>query len=806
MDALVQDLRYAIRMLAKSPGFTLVAVITIALGIGANTTIFSTINAVVLQPFYFPNQDRLVMLWEHNAEVGIIRGSVAPGNFADWREQTRSFDQMTAISQNYFDLTEGDQPERFAGYRVSANFFDMLGASAALGRTFTPEEDQPGQNQVVVLKHSIWRNRFASDPDIINKTITLNGKSFSVIGVMAEDFNFPFNGGEMWSPVALDAKERTDRASHYLQVLGLVKRGVTIEQASQDMNSIASRAGELYPDTNSGKGVYVISMIKDATRGARMYSPVLIAAVSFVLLIACANVANLLLVRAAGRHKEIAIRLAMGAGRMRLIRQLLTESLLLALLGGALGLLLSVWGIDALARGIPESFSKFIPGWQNMKLDQTALLFTGVISVVTGLTFGLVPALQASKTNFNETLKEGGKSSSGKGARNRARNVLVVSEIALSLVLLIGAGLMVRSFVELIRSDFGIDPANVLSMQISLPGEKYSPYRQRTIFYDQLISRISQLPGVTKAGAVGILPMSGNNSSRSILSIGQTVFSKDKQPLTNYNTATPEYFEAVGTQLLKGRPFTEADRADGQRVALVNEAFANRFFANQEAVGQQFKLDPNAQTEIVGVVANTMNDDLDNKAEPYIYVPYGQDSWRSMFLVIRAGGDPSQLASAVRSEVSALDKTPPLFNVKTLGRAIDERMSPKRIAALVLAFFAVLALLLAAVGIYSVMSYAVTQRTHEIGIRMALGARPQDIFKLVVGQGVILTTAGLLIGLAGGFLMTRAMAKILYGVTASDPLTFIGVSLVLASVAMLACYLPARKATKVDPMVALRYE
>jgi len=485
---------------------------------------------------------------------------------------------------------------------------------------------------------------------------------------------------------------------------------------------------------------------------------------------------------------------------------LLTESLLLALLGGAVGLLISVWGIDALAKGIPENFSKFIPGWQNMKLDRTALLFTAVVSVFTGLIFGLVPALQASKANFNETLKEGGKSSSGKGARNRARSVLVVSEIALSLILLIGAGLMVRSFVELMRSDFGVNPTNVLTMQVSLPGEKYSPFQQRTIFYDQLLSHISQLPGVTKAGAVGILPMSGNNSSRSLLSIGQTLFPKDKQPLTNYNTATSDYFEAVGTQLLKGRGFTEADRAGGPRVALVNEAFANRFFTNQEAVGQQFKIDPSAHTEIVGVVANIMNDDLDDKAEPYVYVPYGQDSWRSMFIVLRAGGDPAQLVSAVRSEVSAIDKAPPVFNVKMLGRAIDERMSPKRLATLVLAFFAVLALSLAAVGIYAVMSYAVTQRTHEIGIRMALGARPQDIFKLVVGQGLVMTAAGLLIGLAGAFLMTRAMAKILYGVTASDPLTFIGVSLVLAAVAMLACYLPARKATKVDPMVALRYE
>ena len=806
MDTLIQDLRYAIRMLLKSPGFTLVAVITMGLGIGANTTIFSSFNAVVFNPFSFPNQDRLVMLWERNLEVGIVRGSVSPGNFADWREQNQSCEQLAAISQNYFDLTEGDQPERFAGYMVSANFFDILGVKAAYGRAFRPEEEQPGQNQVVVLKYSLWQNRFGGDESVIDKTVFINGKPFTVIGVMPQGFNFPFNGGEMWSPLAFDPKDRINRANHFLQVLGMLKPGVTIEQAAQDLNAIAARAAQQHPDTNSGRSAHVVSMTKDAVRGASMYSPILMASVGFVLLIACANVANLLLVRASSRQKEIAIRLAMGAGRIRLIRQLLTESLLLALLGGVVGLLLSVWGIDGLSKAIPQGFSKFIPGWQNLGLDKTALAFTVIVSVVTGLIFGLVPALQATKTNFNEALKEGGKGSSGKGSRNRARSALVVLEIASSLVLLIGAGLMVRSFVELLRSDYGINPTNVLTMQVSLPNEKYSPYQQRINFYEDLLGRISALPGVSKAGAVGNLPMGGSNNSRNILSVGQTVYSKDKQPLTNFNSATPEYFEAVGTPLRKGRVFTEADRADAPRVALVNEAFVSRFIRQQEPIGQQFKIDEGKPFEIVGVVANVMNDDFDNIAEPGMFVPYAQEPWRSVVLVIRASADPTQLASAVRSEVSAIDKTPPVFNIKTLEQAIDERLSPKRLATFLIGLFAILALVLAAVGIYAVMSYAVSQRSHEIGIRMALGAQPRDIFKLVVGQGLMMTMIGLMIGLALAFVMTRAMAKILYGVTASDPVTFMGVSLLLASVALLACYIPARRATRVDPMIVLRYE
>lgn len=793
-------------MLVKSPGVTVVALVAMTLGIGANTTTFSAIDATLFHPFAFPTQERLVMLWESNPELGFARGSVAPANFNDWREQNQTLEQVVVINQRFFDLTERDEPERFFGYAVSSSFFDALGARALYGRTFASDEGEPGKQQVVVLKHNLWQRRFGADPNIVNQIIRLNGKSFTVIGVMPPEFNFPFNGGEMWAPIDFEPKSLTDRGSHYLQVMGLLKPDITAQQAREDLNAIAARAAEQFPDTNAGRGANVVSLTEDATRGVRMYASIMLAAVGFVLLIACANVANLLLVRGASRQKEIAIRMAMGASRKRIVRQLLTESVLLSLAGGALGLFVSVWGVESLARAIPEDFSKFIPGWHNLAINRTAFIFTLIVSILTGLLFGLVPALQATKTNFNEALKEGGKGSSGKASQNRARSVLVVAEVALSLVLLIAAGLMVRSFVEMLRSDFGVDPANVLTMQVSLPNEKYSKVETRVSFYDQILERVQAMPGVTRVGAIGNLPMGGSNNSHGFERIGQTLYPQGKQPNVNYAPVSPDYLEAIGTRLIKGRNLTDQDRGDSPHVALVDEAFVKEFLPGQEPIGQTFKEPVGPPTEIVGVTANVMNDDFEEKRDPHIYLPYGQEVWRSMYLVIRTGSDPSQLTAAVRSEVSALDKTLPVSNVKAMQQVVAERMSPKRLATLMMLIFALLALALAGVGIYAVMSYAVSQRTHEIGVRMALGAQPRDIFKLVITQGLTLTLTGLVIGLAAAYAITRALARILYGVTATDLLTFVGISLLLGIVAMLACYVPTRKATEVDPMVALRNE
>lgn len=806
METVLKDVRYGFRMLLRNPGFTTVALLAITLGIAANTTTFSAMDATLFHPFSFPNQDRLLMLWEANPQMGSNRGSVAPANVNDWREQNQTFEHVIAINQRYFDLTERDEPERLFGYLVSSSFFDALGVNALYGRTFAPDEGQPGKQNVVVLKHSLWQQRFGADPNIVNRTIRLDGKTLTVIGVMPPGFNFPFNGGEMWAPLVFEPNNLTNRGNHYLQVMGLLRPGVTREQARDDLNGIAARAAEQFPETNAGRSVNVISMTEDATRGARMYGPVMLAAVGFVLLIACANVANLLLVRGASRQKEIAIRLAMGASRWRLVRQLLTESLLLSLAGGALGLLVSVWGVRALARAIPDDFSRFIPGWNNLVINRTAFAFTLIVSVITGLVFGLIPAMQSTRTNFNEALKEGGKSSPGKASHNRSRNILVVAEVALSLVLLIGAGLMIHSFVGLLRSDLGVNPTNVLTMQVSLPNEKYAKVETRRDFYNQLVGRIEALPGVTRIGGVGNLPMGGSNSSHGIERIGQTVFPRGKQPSILYVPVTPGYFEAIGTRLMKGRNFSSQDRGDSPRVALVNEAFVNEFLPGQDPIGQQFAEPGGQAVSIIGVTANVMNADFDDKLEAQIYAPYAQEVWRSISLVIRSSSDPAQLTSAVRGEVSALDKTLPVFNVKPMEQVIAERLSPKRLATSMFAVFALVALALAGVGIYAVMSYAVSQRTHEIGIRMALGAQAGDIFKLVITQGLALTLIGICIGLAGAYAMTRAMAGLLYGVTATDPLTFIGISLLLGGVAMLACYVPTRRATRVDPMIALRYE
>ncbi len=806
MQTILKDVRYGIRLLLRSPGFAAVALLAITLGIGVNTTIFSAIDATLFHPFSFANEQRLVMVWERNPEAGYQRSSVAPGNFSDWREQNQTLEELVAIAQHSFDLTEGDQPERFFGYETSAGFFDALGVKALYGRTFTPEDGQPGNDLVVVLKHTLWQRRFGADPNIVGQTIPLNRKSFTVIGVMPEGFNFPFNGGELWAPMVFYPQAVSNRGSHFLQAMGLLKTGVTLGQARDDLAAIAARTAEQFPQTNSGITVNVLSITQDATRGSRMYAPVMLGAVGFVLLIACANVANLMLVRGAGRQKEIAIRLAMGASRWRLIRQLLTESLMLSFAGGASGIMLSVWGIRGLAHGIPEEFSKFIPGWHNLVINRTAFLFTLVVSVLSGLLFGLVPAIQSTKTNFNEALKEGGKGSSGKASHNHARSVMVISEVALSLVLLIGSGLMIRSFVLMMGSDFGVDPANVLTVEVSLPNERYETREQRLGFYDQILRRIEALPGVTNVGGTGTLPMSGSHTGSTLERAGQTVFPESRRPNVNRTPVTAGYFEAIGTRLIKGRNFTDRDREGAPPVALVDRAFVRDFFPDREPIGEQFKEMGGAPREIIGVVTDVINEDFDERRDSRFYVPYAQEPWRGMYLIIRASLDPGSLTSAVRGEVSSLDNTLPVFNVKGLQQLIKERMSPKRLATLLMAAFAVIALLLAAIGIYAVMSYAVSQRTHEIGIRMALGARPRDIVNLIMRQGVSLTLVGIGAGLAGAFAMTRAMSGLLYGVSTMDPLTYVGISLLLSAVALLACYVPTRRATKVDPMVALRNE
>ena len=807
MDSLLRDVKFSIRSLLKHPGFAAVAVLTLALGIAANTTIFSTEDALILHPFSFPNQQRLLVLWEQNLAVGNMRGLVAPGNFTDWREQNQTCEQVVGIGHESFNLADGAHAERFPGYGVTQGFFDALGVKAERGRTFLPEESESGHEQVVVLKHSFWQQHLGGDPNIVGKPITLNRKVFTVVGVMPADFNYPYNGGEMWTPLVFDRDDLHNRGSHYLRVIGLLKPGVSIAQAQTDLRAIAKRSQQQFPETNSGRDAAVVTLTDDAVRGANTGVPIIMGAVVFVLLIACANVANLLLVRAASRQRETAVPLALGASRMRLLREALTESVLLALVGGALGLFISVWSIQALAHGIPEGFSKFIPGWSRLGVNLNVLAFTFIVSLLAGVFAGLASVWHSTKTNLNEALKAGSRSDS-RGGHSRLRNVLVISEVALSLVLLIGAGLMVRSFMEMLRADLGIRPENVVAMETSLPSDEYKEENKRLAFYQQLLGRVGSLPGVVKAGAVNIVPFSSSYNSNTFQILGQPPFPKGREPEAELRTATPGYFDAIGTTLHTGRLFTEQDDAKATKVVLINETFARRFLPGQQPIGQRLQLGGSEKdvSEIIGVVADVKNDDLDERPDPSMYLPYAQNVSLNMNLVIRATQDPIQLASAVRSEVRALDPTLPVSNVKTISQMIYERISPKRLMTYILTVFALCALLLAAVGIYGVMSYAVTQRTQEIGIRMALGAQVADVLKLVVKNGMSLALIGVAIGLAGAFALTRLLASLLFHVTSTDAVTFAGVSTCLILVALLACYLPARRATKVDPLVALRDE
>jgi putative ABC transport system permease protein len=806
LEDLWQDLRFGARMLLKRPGVTFVAALATALGICANTTIFSVVHSMIMRPFDFANQERLIAVWEGNTRDVNARGVVAPGNFADWREQNGACERLVAFEQRYFDLSDGDQPERFNGYRVTEGFFDMLGVKAAYGRTFLSEESEPGHERVVAISHKFWLRRFAGDPGVVGKSLTLNGENFTVIGVMGPDFNYPHQGGEMWAPLVFDARARHDRDHHFLQVIGLLKPGIGIKQARADLGEIARRAERQFPETNTERGVYISSLKEDAVRGTAVAAPILIGASIFVLLIACANVANLLLARAATRRQEIAVRLALGASRRRIIRQLLTESVLLGTAGGALGLLLSVWAMRTLSHGIPEDFAQFIPGYERFGMNWTVFTFSVLTSLSAGSLFGLAPAWYAARTDFNDALKGDGKGGSNTGAARRLRGALVVAEVALSLTLLISAGLLIRSFAETLRADLGIRPENVLALQVALPPDGYREESQRIDFFTRLLRDIEAMPDVADAGAVNIVPFSNMGAnSVGFQIVGRPPFPKGRGPMVHHRVATPGYFKAIGMTLRNGRLFTEQDDARSAPVVLINETVARRFFTGRDPIGERLKFGRDI-AEIIGVVTDVKNEDLEEQADPMVYAPFAQQPWRQMNLIIHARQDPAPLASAVRGSVRALDRGVPVSYVKTLRRMIEERLSPKRLLTWVIGVFAAAALLLAAVGIYAVISYVVAQRTREFGIRLALGAQSGAVLKLVIGQGVKLTLIGLALGLAGAFMLTRAMSFFLFGVTATDPLTFISVSLLQAAVALLACYLPARRATKVDPLIALKAE
>ncbi|HLL75960.1 MAG TPA: ABC transporter permease [Pyrinomonadaceae bacterium] len=822
MGNLLQDVRYGVRMLLKSPGFALVTILALALGIGANSAIFSVVNGVLLRPLPFRTADRLVFMSEWSQQVPNM--SVAYPNFEDWRRETRSMEQMAAFRSTGMILTGGSEPERLTGREVSHNFFSVLGTAPALGRSFLPEEDKPGGERAVVLSHGLWQRRFGGDPKIVGQALTLSDESYTVVGVLPQEFEWQAPV-DIWVPIGLGAAEMQNRGNHPgIYVLGLLKPGVTVEQARADMREIVGRLAQQYPQEVNPNSFTVNTLQNRATQDIRAALWVLLAAVGFVLLIACANVANLLLARAASRSKEIAIRAAMGAGRMRIVRQLLTESLLLAVAGGALGLLFAAWGLDALLAVIPEEVPRLLV--MNVGLDTRVVVFTLGVSVLTGLLFGLAPAVQISKTDLNESLKEGGRTG-GTGGKHYVRNALVVAEVALSLLLLVGAGLLVKSFLNLRQSDLGFDPQNVLTARIALPEKRYKENAQIENFYKSLEQRVRALPGVEAAGLTVGLPMNGGIESTVTVEGQEAPAKPEDAPVALSLSVSPGYFGAMKIPVIEGRGFTDQDREGSPHVVVVDEMLAKRFFPNGSAIGRRLRFGgPNAERmhwfEIVGVAKHVKHYGPDEEGRVEVYRPYTQfvvqadhpelrgqplTYPRGMNIAVRTSGDPSALAPALRNAVLEIDRDQPLAFVQTMDRIVGGTIAPQRFATWMLGLFAASALLLAALGIYGVMAYSVTQRTHEIGLRMALGADRRDVLRMIVGQGMRLTLLGVGIGIVGAFVVMRyGLTSLLFGVEASDPLTYGGVALVLSTVALVSCLLPARRATKVDPMVALRYE
>ena len=816
MGILLQDLRYGARSLLKSRSFTLLAVVVLALGIGANSAIFSVVNAVLLRPLPYPEPERLVVLWGDNVNTD-RHAVVSYPDLEDWRAQAQSFEHVAAFNQAGTLLRGEGEPEPLSGADVSADLFPMLRIQPALGRAFTREEDRAGADPVVLISHGLWQRRFNSDPRVVGRQIRLGagGVSTTVLGVLPEGFSFPPQSGrtDFVRPVAAVIGERTTRRGSYsLPVVARLKPNVTARQATEEMRAIGERLEQQYPDEGFRLGSALVPLEEEvAGRGVRRSLYVLLGAVGLVLLIGCANVANLLLARAAARHREIAIRTALGASRLRVVRQLLTESLLLSSAGGALGLLIAAWGVDLIVAAGPA-----LPRLRGVTLDLPVLAFTAAVSALTGVVFGLAPALSAARVDLQESLKEGGRSATAGAGRSRLRSALVVSEVALSLVLLVGAGLLIRSFANLVGVNPGFDPENVVATNVSLARQKYPEADRQQAVFAEMIGRLQALPGVESAGAIYPLPLGGTTTGNTFVIEGRPAPRPSDKPSANYRAVSPDYFRAMRMSVTRGRAFTERDTTDAPQVVVVNETFARKFFAGEEALGKRVAIERagpggaevQQPREIVGVVGDVRHEGLDEDAGPEFYVPYTQAPESSMSMVVRAagGGAAAGMGASVRDAIRQVDRDQYVPAVQQMTELVAGSIARRRFNALLTGLFAAVALLLAAVGIFGVTSYTVAQRTHEIGVRMALGARPASVLRLILGQGLRLILFGVGVGLAASLALTRVLAGLLYGVRPTDPLTFAGIPLLLTAVALLACYIPARRATKVDPMVALRYE
>jgi putative ABC transport system permease protein len=816
-----QDLRYGARMLLKQPLFTLVAVIALALGIGANSAIFSVVNGILLRPLPYDESERLMALSERGKQMDGM--SISYPNFTDWKAQNQTFDQIAVYNRASYNLTGIGEPERLLAAQASAELFSVLRVSPAKGRVFTSDEDKPGGEPVVVLSYGLWQRRFGGDEKILDQTISLNDRNYTVIGVMPQKFLFP-SRIEMWVPVGplSDQESWKQRGNHPgLYGVARLKPGVTVEQARADMDTVAEGLEQRYPDSNTGNRVTITPLLENYVRDIRPALWILLGAVGLVLLIACANVANLLLARATSRQKEIAVRLALGASRWRIIRQLLTESVLLSFIGGSIGLLLAQWGIDLILAISPND----IPRAREINLDMGVLAFTFGISFLTGLIFGIVPALQATRFDVHETLKETGRGNSGR--HQWVRSSLVVVEIATTLVLLVGAGLLIRSFYQLQQVNPGFSYDSLLSFSVSLPQKKYATDDQQVNFFRQALQNIQALPGVKEVGLASGLPLGNNGWQTSFRVEGQPPPEPGKSPLMEACLASPDYFKAMGIRLIKGRYFTEQDNRShvteektrgktedeislaGLNAMIIDEEFARRYWPDEEAVGKHIRLggDQGPLIEVVGIVGRVKMEGLNtdsNRVQGYF--PFFQIPSSGMTVIIKSSVEPTQMIAAARQQILAVDPHQPVYEIRTMDEIKSESIASERLNLTLLSIFAGVALILALVGVYGVMSYAVTQRTHEIGIRMALGAQTGNVMKMVIANGMKMAIIGIVIGLGGAFAVTRVMQNLLFGVSATDLLTFVSVPVILVGVALVACFVPALRATKVDPMIALRYE